>query len=106
MIRFIVRTIGLWLLAGAFVIVVYDGTRSIAGSALTLTPLDAIWNTFATRSLDEVLKPLTDRYIGAWIWDAALLPVLHSPAFLTFAVLGAILMLLGRKKKPLIGYAR
>jgi hypothetical protein len=32
--------------------------------------------------------------------------VLTAPAFLVFAILGAILMLLGRKKKPLIGYAR
>jgi hypothetical protein len=34
------------------------------------------------------------------------LSVLTAPTWLVFAVLGAILMLLGRKKKPLIGYAR
>jgi hypothetical protein len=106
MIRFVLRTLGLWILAGAFVVVVYDGTRSIAGNALIFTKLEDIWNFVFSRPMDVLLKPLTDRYVGQWLWELALLPLLHSPAFLTFAVLGAILMLLGRKKKPLIGYAR
>ncbi len=106
MIRFVLRSLGLWILAGAFVVVVYDGTRSIAGNALMFTRLEDIWNFVFSRPMDALIKPLTDRYVGPWLWDVALLPLLHSPAFLTFAVVGAILMLLGRKKRPLIGYAR
>jgi hypothetical protein len=32
--------------------------------------------------------------------------VLDTPVALVLAILGALLLLLGRKKKPLIGYAR
>jgi hypothetical protein len=106
MIRFLVRTLGLWALAAAFVVVVYDGTRSIAGSVLTFTRLEDIWNFIYSRPPDLVIKPLLTRHVGEWLWDAAVFPVLHSPACITFAIIGAILMLLGRKKKPLIGYAR
>jgi hypothetical protein len=34
------------------------------------------------------------------------LTVLNAPTWLALGVLGAILILLGRKKKPLIGYDR
>jgi hypothetical protein len=32
--------------------------------------------------------------------------VLEQPAWLVLGILGILLMLLGRRKKPLIGYAR
>ena len=31
MIRFVLRSLGLWILAAGFVFLVYDGTKSIAG---------------------------------------------------------------------------
>jgi hypothetical protein len=34
------------------------------------------------------------------------LTVLNAPTWLVLGILGAILILLGRKKKPLIGYSR
>ena len=37
MIRFLFRFIGLFCLAAAFVLVIYDGTKSIAGNQLFLT---------------------------------------------------------------------
>jgi hypothetical protein len=106
MIRFLTRSLGLWILAGAFFIVVYDGTISIAGSTFNFTRLEGLWNLIYSKPLEAVLKPLIDRYVGQWLWDAAFYPVLHAPACVIFGVVGAALMLLGRKKKPLIGYAR
>ncbi len=38
--------------------------------------------------------------------SSASLPILDQPASAVFGVLGVILIVLGRKKKPLIGYAR
>jgi hypothetical protein len=32
--------------------------------------------------------------------------VLEQPVWLVFGIIGGLLILLGRKKKPLIGYAR
>ena len=105
MIRFVLRTLGLWILAGGFVFFVYDGTKSIAGDRLFFTTVRDVWNAVNPSSL-QLLQPAIERHVAQWLWDPLILSVLTAPAFLVFAVLGAVLMLLGRKKKPLIGYAR
>jgi hypothetical protein len=104
MIRFILRSLGLWILAGGFVFFVYDGTKSIAGDRFFFTKLIDVWNAVNATSLSS-LQPAIERH-APWLWDPVVLSVLTAPAWLVFAILGAILMLLGRKKKPLIGYAR
>jgi hypothetical protein len=105
MIRFVLRTLGLWILAGGFVFFVYDGTKSIAGDRLFFTTVRDVWNAVNPASL-QLLQPAIERHGAQWLWDPVFLSVLTAPAFLVLAVLGAVLMLLGRKKKPLIGYAR
>jgi hypothetical protein len=45
--------------------------------------------------------------LAPWAWKGVIQPYfLDQPISLVLAILGAILILLGRKKKPLIGYAR
>jgi hypothetical protein len=105
MIRFILRSLGLWILAGGFVFFVYDGTKSIAGDRLFFTKLSDVWNALNATSL-ALLRPAIEQHVAQWLWDPVILSVLTAPAWLVLAILGAILMLLGRKKKPLIGYAR
>src|SRR5262245_54777479 len=105
MIRFVFRFIGFWILAGGFIALVYDGTKSIAGNAVSFTPLGQIWANIHSTSL-QLLQPAIERHIAVWLWDPIVLSVLTAPAWLVFGILGAILMLIGRKKKPLIGYAR
>ena len=104
MIRFLLRFIGLWLLAAGFVSAVYDGTKSIADNALHMTKLSDTWNAVHSTSLAQ-LQPAIERHV-AWLWDPVVVSVLSAPTFVVFGVLGALLILLGRKKKPLIGYAR
>ena len=44
---------------------------------------------------------------GRGRWQGVVKPYfLDQPVSLVLAIIGAILILLGRKKKPLIGYAR
>jgi hypothetical protein len=105
MIRFVLRTLGLWILALGFVFLVYDGTKSIAGDQIFFTKLGDVWNWVNSTSL-QLLQPAIERHVSEWLWNPVILSVLTAPACLVFAILGAILMLLGRKKKPLIGYAR
>jgi hypothetical protein len=105
MIRFLFRFVGLWLLAAGFVFFVYDGTKSIAGNAIYTTKLSETWNAVHTSSL-QTLQPAIERYVGTWLWDPVVLSVLTAPTWLVFGVLGVLMILLGRKKKPLIGYAR
>ncbi|MGH6726958.1 MAG: hypothetical protein ACREB8_10495 [Pseudolabrys sp.] len=105
MIRFLFRFLGLIALAAAFILVIYDGTKSIAGNALSLTTVRALWELINAGSLVR-LKPLIEPYAGGLLWDPVMLSILAAPAWSLLGLVGILLILLGRRKKPLIGYAR
>lgn len=106
MIRFLFRFLGLWILAAAFLLFVYDGTKSIAGNEIFITKTGALWSNIHQTSL-LLLQPAVERHIGPWLWQSVIQPgVLEQPSWLVLGIIGAAFMLLGRKKKPLIGYAR
>jgi hypothetical protein len=102
MIRFVLRFFGLLSLALGFILLVYDGTKSIA---------DQHW--YVTRASD-VLNLIHESSSGgggaggpgAWLWQPLLANILSEPSWLVLLGLGTILILVGRKKRPLIGYAR
>jgi hypothetical protein len=105
MIRFLFRTFGLLLLAAAFVFFVYDGTKSLAANALVTTRLSEFWNIVDPSSLQQ-LEPYVKQHATAWLWDPVMVTILDAPAFAVFGIVGAVLVLLGRRKKAQIGYAR
>ena len=105
MIRFLLRTLGLLFLAAAFIFLVYDGTRSIAANVLLYSKVDEIWSLVHQASLQQ-LQPLIEKNAPTWVWDPVITTVLDAPATVVLAIVGAILILLGRRRKPLIGYAR
>lgn len=105
MIRFLFRFVGLLGLALGFVFLVYDGTKSIANRSLEMTTVERFWNEVYTRSPQDVLRPLTAP-LASWLWDPVTVTLLGAPIWIVLAVVASILMILGRKKKPLIGYAR
>lgn len=105
MIRFIFRFLGLLCLAAAFILVVYDGTKSIAGNALIFTSVRALWELINAASLAK-LQPLVAGVAGGVLWDPVTLTVLDAPAAALLGILGILFLLLGRRKKPLIGYER
>jgi uncharacterized membrane protein YdbT with pleckstrin-like domain len=105
MIRFLFRFVGLLGMALAFVFLIYDGTRSIANRTVDLTTFEKFWNEVYQRTPQDVLKPYIAP-IGNWLWDPITVSILGAPIWLILAVLASLLMILGRKKKPLIGYAR
>jgi hypothetical protein len=104
MIRGFFRLIGLLLLAGGFIFVVYDGARYVADNTLRFTRFGQFWNDIhqssqqAFRVWVEALSP--------WLWNNVVRVILDQPVFAVMAVLGILLMLLSRPKKPLIGYSR
>ena len=105
MIRFLFRFIGLICLAAAFVLLIYDGTKSMAGNSLFLTTVQALWELINAGSLAK-LEPLIAPYAGGLLWDPMMLSILATPAWGLLGFFGIVLLMLGRKKKPLIGYAR
>jgi hypothetical protein len=105
MIRFLLRFLGLWILAAAFVFFVYDGTKSIANQQWVYVKVGDVWADIHQNSL-LLLQPAIERHVSVWLWDPVMLSILTAPTWLVLGILAIILILLGRKKKPLIGYAR
>ena len=105
MIRFFFRFIGLICLAAAFILVIYDGTKSIAANAVFITSVRALWELINAASLQK-LEPLIKPYAGGLLWDPLTVGLLAAPSWALLGVLGILFMILGRRKKPLIGYQR
>jgi hypothetical protein len=104
MIRFLLRFVGLCLLATAFVFFVYDGTKSIANHQLLYTKVDDVWAIVDQTSLNLVQDWLKQKF--SWAWDPYLQKGFDLPGWVVIGIVATILILLGRKKRPLIGYAR
>ncbi|MBS0536518.1 MAG: hypothetical protein JSR72_20895 [Proteobacteria bacterium] len=105
MIRFLLRALGLFGLAAAFVLVIYDGTKSIAGNKLFLTSVGDLWTLLNPKSL-AAIKPLVSPYASGMLWDPVTVTFLSWPAWAVLGVVAIIFLLLGRPRRPLIGYAR
>jgi hypothetical protein len=104
MIRFLLRFLGLLSLALGFIFLVYDGTKSIADQRWYISKVSDAWVMVHESSLAQ-LKPTLEK-IAPVLWDPVAVHALEAPVVLVLALFGAILLLLGRRKKPLIGYAR
>ena len=104
MIRFLLRFLGLLSIALGFIFLVYDGTKSIADQRLYISRVTDAWAIVSEGSLAQ-LQPTLQRMMPV-LWDPLAVTLLDTPVALVLAILGALLLLLGRKKKPLIGYVR
>jgi len=104
MFRFLLRLIGLLMLAAAFFFFVYDGTKSIANQHLAYIKVGDMWAIIDQTSLNSLHNWF--RLKALWAWDPYAQALLDLPTWIVLAAAGMILMLLGRKKRPLIGYAR
>ena len=104
MIRGFFRLVGLLLLAGGFVFMVYDGARFVADNTLRFTRLGQFWND-VHQSSQQAFHAWVER-LSPWLWHNVVRVILDQPVFAVMAVLGILLMLLFRPKKPLIGYSR
>jgi hypothetical protein len=100
MIRFVFRLAAMFALAISVIMAVLDTTRTVAASALVMTPLNASWLAVSpgTRSAFETFVRVK---INPLVWDGALAWVLNQPGFAVFAVLALILYAIGyRRDRP------
>ena len=104
MIRGFFRLIGLLLLAGGFIFVVYDGARWVADQTLRFTRFGQFWND-VHQSSQLAFRTWIESNVP-WLWNGVVKVVLDQPVFAVMGVLGIVLMILVRPRKPLIGYSR
>ena len=99
MIRFLFRLLGFLVLAGGFVALVIDGTRAIASGKIDFTSTATSWGAVSPDSLASARSAVGEA--GA----AALDLVLAQPTCLVLGVVGVLLMLIGRRRRRLVGVA-
>lgn len=104
MIRGLFRLIGLLLLAGGFIFVVYDGARWVADQNLKFTRFGQFWNDIH-QSSQQAFRTWVEGHVP-WLWDSVFKVLLDQPVFAVMGILGLILMILFRPRAPLIGYSR
>ncbi|HEV2557202.1 MAG TPA: hypothetical protein VGU45_01110 [Microvirga sp.] len=101
--RFLLRVLGLCLLAAGFVGLVIDATKSIVNSQVMLTPLGELAFLLFPRQF-PILEPAVTRHVHPFLWDPILLNFFLLPAAVVGFVLGAVLLWLGQKPPEPIGY--
>ncbi len=108
MIAFISRFIGLWLVAGALVALVIDATKSIAASALIVTPLgDAIsaYSVATLMSLQEMVQQKLEPYVGGWLWDPVIQGLLMLPTWVVLGIAGFLFAWFGARRRRRTAFA-
>ena len=98
--RFVLRTLGVWLLLLAMVAAVVDATKSLAGGgAWVVTPMGEQWRQLAPEMLQASRQWIINT-AGGWLWDPVILSILAAPTWVVFGILGVLLYWLGQKRKP------
>src|SRR4030088_1318717 len=103
MIRGFFRLVGLLLLAGGFIFMVYDGARWVADQTLRFTRFGEFWNDIH-QSSQQAFRTWVEA-TAPWLWTSVKISR-DQPVCAVMGVLVILLMLLSRPRKPLIGYSR
>ena len=94
----ILRILGIWFLLAAVITLVIDATKSLADNQLVVTSLGQQWYEIHKNSLEAVQKSI-ELHIHPFAWDPVITAILLWPSWALFALLGVILLWLGRKRK-------
>jgi hypothetical protein len=98
MFKSICRILALVALSLALIAAVLDITRSIADSALIMTPLGVDWFNLSPATLN-ISQATIQRYVSPFLWDPVIQTILLSPTWFVFGVLWLVFALLGRQPK-------
>jgi hypothetical protein len=104
MLRILARLLGLLLLAGGFIALVVDGTRSIAGGTLAVTSLHRGLSELEPALFESLRVSLTEK--SEWLWDPVATNLLTLPVSFAFLGLGALLILLSARQETQRRYWR
>ncbi|MDB5638393.1 MAG: hypothetical protein JWP51_3301, partial [Bradyrhizobium sp.] len=96
--------VGMLLMAVVFVKMVYDGARWVADQTLRFTRFGQFWNDIH-QSSQQAFHAWVES-TAPWLWTSVVRMILDQPVFAVLGVVGILLMLLFRPRKPLIGYSR
>jgi hypothetical protein len=96
--RLILRIAGTVLIACAVILVIIDGTKSLAANTLVLTPLETSWMEMHAESLVALRAFLETRLFGP-VLKPAVSALLGFPGFAVIGVPGVLLAWAGRSRR-------
>lgn len=95
--RFLMRLFGTWFLGAALILIIIDGTKSLAANGLMTTSLAETWMSMHAQSFDTVTRLAADNGLSA-VWAFVNSTVLGWPGFLVVGIPGLLLAFLGRSR--------
>ena len=98
MLRFLFRLAAMVALSIAVIMAVLDATRSVAASALVMTPLNSSWLAVSPDTRGAFESFVRDK-LNPMIWDGGIAWVLAQPGFAVFAVLALIFYVVGYRRR-------
>jgi hypothetical protein len=104
MFRLLLRFLGLCLLATAFVTLLGDVTRSLAGARLSVTPLGETLMALAPGKL-ALAQAFVARQVHPFIWDLVMVDLMRLPVWLVVGAIGCLAIRLGSKPAPKFGFS-
>jgi hypothetical protein len=101
MLLFLPRFVGLWFVAGALVAATLDAAKSIAASAVIMTPLGATLHALAPATLlaaQAFVQRSIEPHIGGWVWEPGIQSILLLPTWVVLGLIGFGFTYLGRRR--------
>ncbi len=98
MMSFLLRITGTWLLGMSVVLLVMDGTKSLAASNFVATSVGNIWILAHAESLSWLQQTSTQGSLRI-VWEVIGLPMLEWPGWIMFGLPGVFLIFVGRSEK-------
>lgn len=96
--RLLLRLLGTWLLGIALILLIIDGTKSLAGNAIVMTSFGDAWTWLHAESLAATRTFLTSRLFGPLL-ETVGNAVLGFPSWAVLAVPGVLLAWMGRSRR-------
>jgi hypothetical protein len=96
--RLVLRVLGTLLIACATILLIIDGTRSLAASSLVFTPLEVSWTQVHAESLLALRQFLATRLFGPLL-ETLVTALLGFPGWAVIGVPGVLLAWAGRSRR-------
>ena len=102
MIRFLFRLLSMVALSVSVIMAVLDAARSVASSALVMTPLATNWASVSPETLARAREAVATSF-DPLAWDLVAASILALPGFVVFAALALLFYAIGRRPEPMPG---
>jgi hypothetical protein len=96
--KFVLRVFGTWMIALAVILIVVDGTKSLAANAPVLTSVASLWQSLHAESWTAVESFIVS-YLVPFSAGGLAYAVLSVPGWALSGGIGLVALFIGRKRR-------